>query len=112
MSVAPIHIKRATIALRPDQSRVLLRPFDPGDIRRIERIVNRILSLPESCVQELLDDVVTQFSGRHLQIRDVFLERFEQVSTVLTLNVALSRSRKLLIGSYFLCEYSLESAAL
>ena len=55
---------------------------------------------------------MTEFSGRHLQIGDVFLERFEQVRKLLSLNVALSRSRKLLIGSYFLCEYSLESAAL
>ena len=42
MSIAPIHIKRATIALRPDQSRVLLRPFDPGDARphRTDRRAN------------------------------------------------------------------------
>ena len=58
MSIESIHIKRATIALRPDQSRVLLRPFNPGDARRIERIVERILSLPESCVPELLDKVL------------------------------------------------------
>src|SRR4051812_26897 len=104
MSIARIHIKRATIALRPDQSRVLLRPFDPGDALRIERIVERILSLPEGCVQELLDGVVTEFSGRHLQIGDMFLERFEQIRTLLSLDGELSRSRKLLIGSYFLCE--------
>jgi len=112
MSIATIHITRAAIALRPDQSRVLLRPFDPGGARRTERIVERILSLPEGCVPGLLESVVKEFSGRHLGIGDVFLERFEQVRTLLSLNGELSRSRKLLIGSYFLCEYSLESAAL
>src|SRR5947209_14912169 len=110
MKLPSIHIKRAAIALRPDQSRVLLRPFDPGDTRRIERIVERVLSLPEGCVPGLLESVVKEFSGRHLRIADVLLERFEQIRTLLSLDGELSRSRKLLIGSYFLCEYSLESA--
>src|ERR1043166_1982163 len=109
MSIGSIQIKRATIALRPNQARVLLRPFDPGDVRRTERIVKRILSLPEGSVPELLRNVVTEFSGRHLEIGDVFLERFEQLRKLIPLSGPLSRSRELLIGSYFLCEYSLES---
>jgi len=112
MSIGSIPIKRATIALRPNQARVLLRPFDPGDVRRIERIVERLLLLPEDSVPELLGNVVTEFSGRHLEIGDVFLERFEQLRRLIPISGTLSRARKLLIGSYFLCEYSLESAAL
>ncbi|MGA3019491.1 MAG: glycoside hydrolase family 130 protein, partial [Bryobacteraceae bacterium] len=41
-----------------------------------------------------------------------FLERFEQVRKLLSLNGKLSEPRKLLIGSYFTSEFSLESAAL
>ena len=112
MSVESIHITRTTIALRPDQSRVLLRPFNPGDARRTERIVARILSLPESRVLPLLKEVLTEFSARHPKIDDFFLERFEQVRKLLSLDGKLSEPRTLLIGSYFVSEFSLESAAL
>ena len=45
-------------------------------------------------------------------IRRRFLERFEQVRESLVMADEISEERRLLIGSYFLAEYSLESAAL
>src|SRR5207248_42668 len=92
--------------------RVLLRPFNTGDVERTERIVARILSLPESGVLLLLNEVLADFSARHQNIGDVFLERFEQVDRLLSLNGTLSEPRRLLIGAYFVSEFSLESAAL
>ncbi len=74
--------------------------------------MERVLSLPESQVAPLLDEVLAAFSSRHQNIEDVLLERFGQVHTLLSMNGGLSESRKRLIGSYFVCEYSLESAAL
>jgi predicted GH43/DUF377 family glycosyl hydrolase len=112
MSIELIHLTRTTIALRPDQSRVLLRPFDPGDAQRSGGIVARILTLPETEVLPLLDDVLAEFSIRHENIGDAFLDRFHQVRNLLSLDGDLSKPRKQLIGSYFVCEYSLESAAL
>src|SRR5689334_23572353 len=112
MSIESIHLTRTTIALRPDQSRVLLRPFDPGDAQRSGGIVARILTLPETEVLPLLDDVLAEFSIRHENIGDAFLDRFQQVRNLLSLDGDLSKPRKQLIGSYFVCEYSLESAAL
>src|ERR1017187_7918734 len=112
MSVESIHITRTTLTLRPDQSRVLLRPFNPGDARRTERIVGRILSLPESRVPPLLKEVSTNFSARDPKIGIFFVEQEEQVQKLLSLNGKLSEPRKLLIGSYFVSEFSLESAAL
>jgi hypothetical protein len=107
-----IGVKRKTMILKPDQSRVLLRPFSPGDPQRVGRIIARIMSLPEDRVGPLLDEVSAEFSQRHDQIRKLFLERFEQVRELLLTNEELSEQRRLLIGSYFLAEYSLESAAL
>ena len=112
MSIESIHITRTAIALLPDQSRVLLRPFNTGNVPRIEKIVARILSIPESGVVPLLEEVLANFSVRHPKIGDVFLERFEQVDSLLSLDGTLSEPRKLLIGSYFVSEFSLESAAL
>src|SRR5256712_3386893 len=112
MTANIIRIKRTATILKPDQSRVLLRPFSPGDSQRDGRIIARIMSLPEDRFGPVLDEVSAEFSQRHQQIRKLFLERFEQVRELLVTDEALSEQRRLLIGSYFLTEYSLESAAL
>jgi len=112
MSPNSIHVHRSPTILKPDQSRVLLRPFSPGDSQRVAGIVARIMSLPEERVGSLLAEISSEFSPRHQQIRQLFLERFEQVRETLWTDQELSQERRLLIGSYFLAEYSLESAAL
>ena len=70
------------------------------------------MSLPESQVGPLLDEVSAEFSKRHQEIRRSFLERFDQVRDFVVTDKEISEQRRLLIGSYFVCEYSLESAAL
>jgi predicted GH43/DUF377 family glycosyl hydrolase len=112
MNANSIHVSRTPPILEPDQSRVLLRPFSPGGPERVGRIISRIMSLPEGQVGPLLDEISAEFSQRHQQIHRVFLERFGQVRDLLLTDEKLSEQRKLLIGSYFLAEYSLESAAL
>lgn len=112
MNANPIHVHRHSIILRPDQSRVLLRPFIPGNAQRVARIISRIMALSEEEAGVLLDEVCAEFSERHEQIRRLFLERFEEVRDFMLTDEGLSEQRQLLIGSYFLAEYSLESAAL
>jgi predicted GH43/DUF377 family glycosyl hydrolase len=70
------------------------------------------MAFPEERASQLLDQVSAEFSQRHQQIRMRFLERFEQVRESLAMAEEISERRRLLIGSYFLAEYSLESAAL
>ena len=107
-----MHLKRSATILKPDQSRVLLRPFNPGDAQRDGGIVGRIMALPECQVGALLDGISAEFSQRHQEIRQRFLERFEQIRELLQVEEEISEEKRLLIGSYFLAEYSLESAAL
>lgn len=107
-----INVTRDDTVLMPDQSRVLLRPFRPGDSERVGGIIARIMSLPEEEVGPLLEEVVAEFSKRHQQLRAMLLERFEQVRQEHDPEGNLTEQRRLLIGSYFLAEYSLESAAL
>ena len=38
-----MHLKRIAAILKPDQSRVLLRPFSPGGPERVARIIGRII---------------------------------------------------------------------
>jgi len=108
----PIHLKRTATILQPDQSRVLLRPFTPGDAQRMASIIGRVASIPEDRVGALLDEVSAEFSQRHREIHKTFLQRFEQVYELVSPSPEISAQRRLLIGSYFLAEYSLESAAL
>jgi len=108
----PINVTRTSVVLKPDQSRVLLRSFSPGDPERIGRIVARIISLPEDRVGPLLEEVSTELSQRHQQVHELFLERFTQVRELLLTDEQLSEQRQLLIGAYFVAEYSVESAAL
>jgi predicted GH43/DUF377 family glycosyl hydrolase len=75
-------------------------------------IMERILSLTEDQVRLLLAEVSAEFSERHQHIGKLFLGRFEQVSETIVVSKELSEQRRMLIGSYFLAEYSLESAAL
>ena len=112
MNANSIHLHRTATILNPDQSRVLLRPFSLGNPERTARIIARIMALSEDRVGPLLDEVSAEFSQRHQQIHNLFLERFEQVREMLLTDEGLSEQRRLLIGSYFLAEYSLESAAL
>src|ERR1700733_3245152 len=107
-----VHVRRTNTIIEPDLTRVLLRPFTPGDSRRVTRIIERILLLSEEQAGLLLAEVTADFSERHQNIRKIFLERFEQVRDMLPPGKDLSERRRLLIGSYFLAEYSLEAAAL
>lgn len=108
----PISIRRTSLILRPDPSRVLLRPFSPGDSQRAGRIIERILAIPEDRVAPLLAEVCAEFCGRHQNIHGLFEQRFEQVRETFQTDQDLSEQRRQLIGSYFLAEYSLEAAAL
>lgn len=107
-----IHVKRSATILRPDQSRVLLRPFTPGGPERVAGIIARIMAIPDDQVGAILDGVCAEFCRRHQEVQKVFLERFEQVCEPLLAGEEISEQRRQLIGSYFLAEYSLESAAL
>ena len=108
----PIPVRRTPLILVPDQTRVLLRPFSPGDAQRTDNIIARVMSIPEEQVGPILDEIAVEFSQRHEHIGDLFLARFEQVRDNAVTDEGLSDQRKKLIGSYFFAEYSLESAAL
>ena len=105
-------VKRTGITLKPNNSRVVMRPFEPTSEQRFAKIIARVSSLSEREVEEQLKTVMREFRGRHQKTREFFLHRFEQVRKHLLTDQAVSESRRLLIGSYFTQEYALESAAL
>ena len=109
---ANIRVEREIMHFSPDDSRVVTRFFPPGDNKkRIEGIIERILSLPEKEIKHILAQAIENFSNRHLDIKRIFKDNFDRINTNDDYSF-LSLDKKLLIGSYFTKEYSIESAAL
>lgn len=107
-----VDIRRTDIRLSPDQRRVVLRPLGFASHEEYAKIIRRVLALPEKEVRRLLDAVLEEFSSRHRRVEARLSERFRHLEHLLPAGRGVSKARKLLIGSYFLFEYSAESAAL
>ena len=107
-----MRVNRSPVVITPDRTRVLLRPFSASRIETAQRIVDSRLSIGEVEVLKRYYGVLQDFSGRLDTIEETLLDRFEQVRETLNTGLDLSTERKALIGSYFLMEYSPESAAL
>jgi len=107
-----VELKRTDIILKPNNTRVVFRPFELSDSQRALRIVARVMALSEADVDRVLDGVWSEFHGRHVKLRNFFFSRFEQAREFLLTDQRISENRQLLIGAYFTQEYSLESSAL
>jgi len=110
-----INVERKDIRFYPDSKRVIARFFLPGGDERAKTIIPKILSLPEEEVRFTLNRVLTNFSQRHRNISRVITKHYENVEHIIRdLGIdpdGLTKEEKLLIGSYFTMEYSIESAA-
>jgi predicted GH43/DUF377 family glycosyl hydrolase len=111
-------IRRTSHILRHDASRVIAKPYLPGEEiasgdagSRAGLLMARILALSDRDTTMVLQHVLRRFEKRHKQFEDL-LERHFALVAHLVGDVALSRERRLLIGSYFTNEYSVEGAAL
>lgn len=95
-----------------DDRRVITRFFQVGDESRVMAVLRRVAELDEAQVVSLLERVIHDFGDRHRRVEDIFEHHFDFVRPCLERPEELSRERRLLIGSYFTMEYSIESAAL
>jgi predicted GH43/DUF377 family glycosyl hydrolase len=105
-------LKRTNVLIKPNNARVLVRPFEFADTQRALRIVARVMSLSEEEIERLVNELLSEFHGRHQKARQFMLHRFEFARQYLLTDAPVSDNRKLLIGGYFTQEYALESAAL
>jgi hypothetical protein len=60
-----MHVTRTGILIRPNNARVLYRPFEPTTSSRAMKIIGRVMELPEETVERLLAGVLSEFHGRH-----------------------------------------------
>jgi predicted GH43/DUF377 family glycosyl hydrolase len=107
-----ITVRRTEVRLSPDPTRVVLRALGFGSREDRDKVLQRVCGLPESEVQRLLDDVLAEYGSRHRGAAKRFLARYHQLEPPLPPGCDGSQARRLLIGAYFLYEYSAEAAAL
>jgi len=109
-----VNITRKNIKIAPDPSRVIARFLDIGDERKIN-VIRKVLAMPEAEVNIAVTQLLRNYSKRHRNISMIFEMHFNKIILLLKyLEINpdnINRSRKVLIGSYFTMEYSIESAA-
>ncbi len=107
--------------MRPDCTRVMVRPFKPAteprdfnptDKTRANHIVDRVLALDPAAAAAVLTEVLENFQGRHRNLLQRFEMRAVEMEEAFAKHAPFSRLQRQLIGSYFLNEYSFESSAL
>jgi hypothetical protein len=108
------------VILRPDPSRTVVRPFEPGDPdgfgnghqSRVDRIAERILTLDEQNLNDELGRITDSFANRGVNVEDVLLRQFTKIGGLTVDADQISHLQKLVIAGYFCEEYSFEAAAL
>ncbi len=96
----------------PDKRLVITRPFRPASKTHTGNIVDRILALDEAKVKTLLKQTLNDFAHRHKDIQSILMNNYQRIAGYVKEPASLSQERKLLLGSCFTMEYSIESAAL
>ncbi len=107
-----LNVKRKAKKIIGDTSRVIARLHLPDESRRIHKIIQRILRLPDTAAERLIAQVRVDFAGRHENIDHIWECHLNAVKHYLPQGAVLSDVQKSLIGAYFTKEYSIESAAL
>ncbi|HEY0000135.1 MAG TPA: glycoside hydrolase family 130 protein [Actinoplanes sp.] len=110
-------ITRHDIIMEPDDRRVVIKLFVPGEDAQVVQnrasgLIERILRLDDAETARLLDDVLTRFAGRHHDLPGVFQHNYELVQHRVPAEVDLSPTARTLIGAYFSHEFAVEAAAL
>jgi predicted GH43/DUF377 family glycosyl hydrolase len=110
--MTPLYLCRHDVALQPESSRVIIRPFIPADTLRITTIIGRALVLTEEEVVQQLDVLRAEFHSRHFDIEALLMHHYHKILPHVFTERPLSLDRQLLLGALFSGEYALESAAL
>ncbi|MER6172505.1 glycoside hydrolase family 130 protein [Streptosporangium sp. NPDC001681] len=113
----PDLVTRLGVTLAPDPRRVIIKLFVPGEdtapVRsRTTVLIDRIMLLGHREAEELLEETLRLFGGRHRDLAATFLHHYDLVRYRVPSHADLSPAARLLIGAYFSHEYSVEGAAL
>ncbi|HSG89531.1 MAG TPA: glycoside hydrolase family 130 protein [Pseudomonadales bacterium] len=104
-------MKRKGILLKGEHARTITRAYFPGDLPRLEVLIERLAGLDDAAVAQLLESVIDDFGTRHRYFEETLVRSFERLAERAPESRRLSPARQLLLGAYFTQEYSIESAA-
>ncbi len=109
-----VSVNRKNITFSPDPSRVIARFMFTSEERAIN-IIRFVLDMDEKDAAFALQQTLRDYSMRHRNISKIFEKHFNLVAHILLyMRIepdTIAFSTKILIGSYFTMEYSIESAA-
>jgi len=110
-------VHRVDATLSPDPGRVIARLFLPGEElleehSRTGAVAARVLALPEEEVEQLVAQLLVDFSHRHRGYPELLRAHAAIVAPHLHNEARLSAARTLLLGATFTAEYAVEAAAL
>jgi len=109
-----VTVNRKNLKFNPDASRVIARFLYTTDERALSTI-RAVLVMSKNEALQSLSPVLRDFSMRHRNISKIFEKHFNKITHLFKLldidHNSLDVSQKILIGSYFTMEYSIESAA-
>ncbi|GIF09326.1 glycoside hydrolase family 130 protein [Actinoplanes siamensis] len=116
-TVQSTDITRHDLTMEPDDRRVVVKLFVPGEEshathNRTACLIERVLQLDDDDIGTLLDDVLNRFVGRHHDLLSVFQHHYEVVHHRVPPEIELSPQARTLLGAYFSHEFSVEAAAL
>ena len=80
LSLSALAIRKKSVRLVSDSTRVITRFFMPGGPARAKVIVDRVLALSEEQAKTLLESIEANFSSRHKNLRRVFDEHYRLVA--------------------------------
>ena len=109
-----LKISRKENRFYPDFKRVIVRYLYYGD-DRAKYLIDKVINMLEEEAADALTQTLRDFAMRHRNISKTFFKHYHRVKFLfrdLGLSAEeVSDTKKLLIGSYFSMEYSIESAA-
>jgi len=109
-----VTVTRKDSQFLPDPSRVIARFLYTSD-EKSKDIIRNVMAMSDDEVNIALSQVLRSYSRRHRNISSIFEAHFNKLNNLFKeLNIkpnTNNKARKVLIGSYFTMEYSIESAA-
>jgi len=107
-------VNRKETIFYPDPSRIIAR-FLFTDNNRASGIIRSVMELSDEDASVTLKQTLRDYSIRHRNISKIFENHFNKIAhLVIQMGMdpgSIDYSRRILIGSYFTMEYSIESAA-
>lgn len=111
-----MEVNRSNIQIKANPKRIIINFLDlainTNNTRRVNRLLDSVLSIPEDELNELYKEIKKNFEFRHRNFEHYLKINFKKVQSIISGNVVISQLRSMVIGAYFSKEYSIQSAAL